>query len=40
LWNEKVAGIAGADFNNISFGTKAFDFFFENYLRVGHGSQR
>ena len=37
LGNEEIAGIAGADFDDVGFGTEAFDFFFEDDLCVGHG---
>lgn len=36
LGNEEVPGVTSAYFDDICFGTKAFDFFFENDLCVGH----
>ena len=39
LWDEVVTGVSGADFYNIGFGSKAFDFFFEDDLCVGHGGR-
>jgi hypothetical protein len=39
LWNQEIARIAGADFHDVGFSAKAFDFFFEDDLSVGHGSQ-
>ena len=36
LWDEEIAGVASTDLYDICFGTKAFDFFFENDLSVGH----
>ena len=39
LWNEEIAGVASTDLYDICFGTKAFDFFFENDLSVGHGNE-
>ena len=39
LRDEEIARVARADFDDICFGTKAFDFFFEDDLSVGHGSR-
>ena len=39
LRDQEVPGVASAYFDDICFGTKAFDFFFENDLCVGHEDQ-
>jgi hypothetical protein len=36
LWDQEIAGVSGADFDNIGFGTEALNLFFEDDLCVGH----